>query len=131
MQPLEIEITAEPLSAEGGGWDSRFGAEICFFGVVRGTEDGAPIEGIEYSVYGAMAPRVLQQIGSRAHQQFGEHQAKIIHRIGFVAAAEPSLLLRVGAPHSAEAFEICRWYLAELKREAPFWKHIVKSPVIA
>jgi molybdopterin synthase catalytic subunit len=44
------------------------------------------------------------------------------HRIGFVRAGEPSLFLRVCAPHRAAAFDASQWIVDELKKKVPIWK---------
>jgi molybdopterin synthase catalytic subunit len=39
-----------------------------------------------------------------------------------VAAEEPSIVIRVRTKHSAEAFDLCRWYLKAIKTRVPIWK---------
>ncbi len=125
MPDLEIQLTTRPLRISPPDWDGRFGAESSFVGVVRRVEAGREIRGIDYSAYLPMAERSLRGLGARASELFGEHRAKITHRIGFVAAAEPSVEIQVSAPHSGEAFDITRWYLAEIKAQTPIWKEVV------
>lgn len=101
------------------------GAEVCFLGVVRELEADAQIQGIDYSAYLPMAEKMLEgliQDGTRNH---GAHEVFIQHRLGFVAAAEPSILIRVRTKHSAAAFDLCRWYLQEVKTRVPIWKRPV------
>jgi molybdopterin synthase catalytic subunit len=121
---LSISASAvnREASAPGG---SAFGAEVEFLGVVRGLEDGQPIDGIHYSAYFPMAERHLNSIAERGRRRFGAHPLTIHHVVGFVAAGEPSLLIRLALPHSREAFEALSWYLAELKTALPVWKEIV------
>ena len=127
MPEFEFTLTEEPLEFAPPRWDSAFGAELTFVGVVRGKEQGAPIAGIDYSAYATMVNSSLEGIGEDAASRFGSHRALMVHRTGHVAAAEPSVVLQVGAPHSAEAFEICRWYLEQLKKRVPIWKEIVPA----
>ena len=127
MNEFQFELTPEALDTSAPEWDGRFGADLTFAGVVRDTEDGSPIRGIEYSAYPPMVREKMAYLGRAAGERFGAHRAKIVHRTGFVEAAEPSLLLQVAAAHSAEAFEICQWYLEHLKREIPIWKNIVTT----
>jgi molybdopterin synthase catalytic subunit len=47
---------------------------------------------------------------------------EIQHRLGFVTNNEPSIIIRVKTRHSAEAFDLCRWYLKEIKTTVPIWK---------
>ena len=55
------------------------------------------------------------------------HRVFIQHRLGFVAAEQPSIVIRVRTKHSAESFDLCRWYLKEIKTSVPIWK----KPVFA
>jgi molybdopterin synthase catalytic subunit len=103
------------------------GAEVQFLGVVRGLEAGAIIRGIRYSAYLPMAEKMLAEICAKAAAERGEHEAFIQHRLGFVAAEQPSILIRVRTKHSAAAFDLCRWYLQEIKTHVPIWK----EPVLA
>lgn len=93
-----------------------------FLGVVRGVEAGQAISGIEYSAYLPMAEKLLAELIDRGEEVHGPHRVFIQHRLGFVAAEEPSIIIRVRTKHSAEAFEICRWYLKEIKTQVPIWK---------
>jgi molybdopterin synthase catalytic subunit len=104
------------------------GAEVQFLGAVRGIEDGATIAGIEYSAYLPMAEKMLAELLTRGEAEFGTHRVFIQHRLGFVAAEEPSILIRVQTKHSAAAFDICRWYLKEIKTSVPIWKKPCRLP---
>lgn len=128
MPDLEIQISAAALPVDAPEWSGDFGAEMSFVGVVRGSEGGETIAGIDYSAYLPMAERALREMGEAATETFGSHRARISHRTGFVAVAEPSVDIRVSTAHSHDAFEIGRWYLAELKTQIPIWKRIVPIP---
>lgn len=94
-------------------------------GVVRGEEKGQVIRGIEYSAYLPMAERMLRELTEQGAAEKGAHRVFIQHRLGYVAAEEPSIIIRVQTRHSAEAFDLCRWYLQEIKTRVPIWKRIV------
>jgi molybdopterin synthase catalytic subunit len=47
------------------------------------------------------------------------------HRFGFVAVAEPSVVVRVTSGHRGAAFAACAWIMDELKRVVPIWKRPV------
>lgn len=106
-------------------FDDEEGAEASFLGVVRATEDGRRIRGIEYSSYEPMAHEVLGHLHSRAFAELGAHRVYVRHRIGFVAAGEPSIIIQVRSKHSGPAFDLCRWYLKEIKTTVPIWKRPV------
>lgn len=105
--------------------DRRYGADLRFLGVVRHLEHDQPILGIEYSCYETMAMRQLVKLWRSLSHQHPNHAAWIHHRIGFVAAGEPSILIRVQTPHSAEGFTLCETYLKSIKTTVPIWKHPV------
>lgn len=117
-----ITLSEAPIVADTPRFADAEGAECQFLGVVRGEEDGRPITGIDYSAYRPMADNELEKLCARAAQEFGPHRVEIRHRLGFVAACEPSILLRVKTKHSAASFDLCRWYLKEIKSTVPIWK---------
>ena len=101
------------------------GAEVQFLGTVRGIEDGRPITGIDYTVYRPMAEKMMSELAARGQQEHGPHRLFIQHRLGFVASEDISIIIRVCTKHSAEAFDLCRWYLKEIKTRVPIWKRAV------
>jgi molybdopterin synthase catalytic subunit len=72
-----------------------------------------------------MAERMLAELIEHGTRDHGPHEVFIQHRLGFVAAEQPSILIRVRTKHSAAAFDLCRWYLAEVKTRVPIWKRPV------
>src|SRR6266446_1887824 len=93
----EILITTAPLQSLPNDWEGSAGAYVDFWGVVRGLEDGREISGIEYEAHEAMAQRQLEMIAEAARIQFDLAGIVLRHRIGFVAAGEASLFLRVAS----------------------------------
>ena len=69
----------------------------------------------------------LAELIARGAEVHGSHRVFIQHRLGFVAAEEPSIVIRVQTKHSAAAFDVCRWYLKEIKTSVPIWKNPVWS----
>ncbi|MCG8600261.1 MAG: molybdenum cofactor biosynthesis protein MoaE [Verrucomicrobiales bacterium] len=104
---------------------STHGADIRFHGVVRDTEDGQKISGIEYTFYEGMALAELEKIGTAMGREFPDHLAMVHHKVGFVAAGEASILIRVQTAHSKEGFAISREYLRRIKETVPIWKKCV------
>ncbi|MEO0448589.1 MAG: molybdenum cofactor biosynthesis protein MoaE [Verrucomicrobiota bacterium] len=107
----------------------EFGADLQFLGVVRGTEEGKAISGIDYSCYQDMALREFQAIAEQGQSDFDtQHRCFMQHRIGFVPVAEPSLFIGVQAAHSREAFALSEFYLREVKSRLPIWKKVEFLP---
>ena len=103
------------------------GADIRFHGVVRDLEDGKTITGIDYSCYPEMAEGELKKIAISMQTDHPDHLVSIHHCIGFVAAGEASIIIRVQTAHSQAAFDLSREYLRRIKASVPIWK----KPVFA
>jgi molybdopterin synthase catalytic subunit len=118
----EVLVTDAQLNAPGNRVDLAVGARVDFQGIVRGSEDGREIEGIDYEAHREMAEHQLKQIAEQATIQFDLRSVIIHHRIGFVAVGEASLFMRVCSGHRQAAFEAGRWIVDELKKKVPIWK---------
>ena len=125
MPPPPFILSTEPITVSRLDFASEEGAEAQFLGAVRGSEEGVSIAGIDYTAYLPMAEKMLREVTDRALAEHGEHRVFIQHRLGFVAVCEPSILIRVWTKHSSQAFDLCRWYLKEIKTTVPIWKRIV------
>jgi molybdopterin synthase catalytic subunit len=101
------------------------GASIDFWGVVRALENDRQISGIEYDAHETMARHQMEMIARAAATEFELEALVLQHRIGFVAAGEASLFLRVASAHRAAAYQASAWIVAELKAKVPIWKHPV------
>jgi molybdopterin synthase catalytic subunit len=118
----EVLVTEGQLNAPGNRVDPAAGARVDFQGIVRGSEDGREIEGIDYEAHREMAEHQLRQIAEQAGVEFRLQSVIIRHRIGFVAVGEVSLFTRVCSGHRDEAFQASRWIVDELKKKVPIWK---------
>jgi molybdopterin synthase catalytic subunit len=128
----EISVTPAPLAAQASDMDVvGAGAFVDFWGVVRPTEDGREIEGIDYEANREMAEHQLKRIAEQAAERFGLKLIIIHHRIGFIAVGEPSLFLRVASPHRSEGFQASQWIVNELKKKVPIWKRPAFAEVTA
>lgn len=124
---MDFLLSPDPIPDTTPPFGPGLGAEARFLGVVRELEDGRTIAGIDYSAYRPMADKLLAELIATARAEREPHEVFLQHRLGFVAAGEPSILIRVRTRHSAAAFDLCRWYLAEIKTRVPIWK----KPVFA
>ena len=102
--------------------DPAAGARVDFWGVVRGSENGREIDGIDYEAHREMAEYQLKQIAQQAAIEFGLRSVIIHHRIGFIAVGEPSLFMRVCSGHREAGFCGSQWIVDELKKKVPIWK---------
>ena len=101
------------------------GALLRFEGIVRPTEDGRAIRGLNYEAYQPMAGQELHRLAETAVAQFGVLGLTIEHSVGYVGAGECSFRLEVSARHRKEALAAMDWFIDSLKADVPIWK----SPV--
>ncbi|SRR5713101_5195199 len=118
----EVLLTEARLGAPQNDTDLGAGAVVDFWGVVRGSEDGREIDGIEYEAHQEMAEHQLRRIAQGAIENFALTLIIIHHRIGFIATGQSSLFMRVASRHRAEAFRGSQWVVDELKKKVPIWK---------
>jgi molybdopterin synthase catalytic subunit len=121
----EVSLTEAPLVLPEGDEDPQAGAVVVFWGAVRATEDGREITGIDYEAHRAMAEHQMRIVAEAAAKKFEVRQIFLRHRTGFVAAGEPSVVVRVASGHRGAAFGASQWIMDELKRVVPIWKHPV------
>ena len=121
----EVSLTEEPLILPEGNHDPEAGAVVVFWGAVRSIEDGRDITGIDYEAHRAMAEHQMRIVAETATEKFEVREIFLRHRIGFVAAGEPSVVVRVTSRHRGAAFSASQWIMDELKRVVPIWKRPV------
>jgi molybdopterin synthase catalytic subunit len=122
----EVTITTEPIDEAGllarRAMSPGMGAAVYFAGVVRGTEDGAPISAIDYEAFQKMAQHQFELIFREMQQRWPVESVRVVHRLGRVNVNEPSLWVEVVAAHRGEAFAACQFLIDEMKRVVPIWK---------
>ena len=121
----EVSLTESALVLPEADDDPQAGAVVVFWGAVRATEAGREITGIEYEAHRAMAEHQMRVVAESAAKSFEVREIIIRHRIGFVAAAQPSVVVRVRSGHRGAAFGASQWIMDELKRVVPIWKRPV------
>lgn len=121
-KPLDVSATARVLDPTAGG-------VATFLGTTRFEENtgGQPLVALDYEAYPEMALKQLNDLAKRARQRWPIIKLVLLHRVGRVGLAEPSVLIAVSTPHRAEAFEACRWLIDKLKAEVAIWKKEIWS----
>ena len=124
-EPLRAELVDGPIDADrvtaavsGPGR----GAVVVFLGTVRDHHAGRPVEKLTYSAYRSMAVEGLRKIVADLEAAHPALRAAIVHRLGEVPVGEASVVIAVGSPHRAAAYEASRTALERLKTEIPIWK---------
>ncbi len=122
----ELTITTEPIDEAGllarRAMSPGMGAAVYFAGVVRGTENGAPISAIDYEAFQKMARHQFELIFRELQRRWPVESVRVVHRLGRVNVNEPSLWVEVVAAHRGEAFAACQFLIDEMKRVVPIWK---------
>jgi molybdopterin synthase catalytic subunit len=121
----EVSLTESALVLPETTGDPQAGAVVVFWGAVRAMEEGREISGIQYEAHLAMAEHQMQLVADSAAKKFDVREIFLRHRIGFVPAAEPSVVVRVASGHRSAAFAASQWIMDELKRVVPIWKRPV------
>jgi len=67
----------------------------------------------------------MRIVAETAAAKFGLREVVLRHRVGFVAAGEPSVVVRVSSGHRGGAFGASQWIMDELKKVVPIWKRPV------
>ncbi len=107
--------------------DEAFGAVIVFEGVAR-TSSGADahagrrVTGLQYEAWPSVAERELAAVEAEAEARWPGIRVVIVHRTGEVPIGAPAVVVAVGAPHRAEAYEASRFAIDALKARVPLWK---------
>jgi molybdopterin synthase catalytic subunit len=98
------------------------GAITLFLGATRDHHEGRRVERLAYEAYEPMAVAALARLEREAVARYEIASCRIVHRLGDVPLAEPSVAVVVAAAHRGPAFDACRWTMDELKRTVPIWK---------
>lgn len=104
------------------------GAVVVFEGIVRGEEDGRPIE---HLVYGAYEPMAQAQLGHIREQLLAKHGLLglwVWHSRGSVPVGACSFRLVVASAHRKEALAAMDEFIDLLKRDVPIWKRASPEP---
>lgn len=124
-EPLRAELVDGPIDTNQAvaavSGPSR-GAVVVFLGTVRDHHAGRPVLKLTYSAYRPMALEGLRRIASDLEAAHQDLRATIVHRLGEVPAGEASVVIAIGSPHRAAAYEASRTALERLKAEIPIWK---------
>lgn len=127
----ELRLVREPLNesalrAEGAA-SSGVGAVLQFTGLVRGSEEGDAIVGLDYEAFEPMAVHQFGKLFDALEQRWpAVESVRLVHRLGPVGVGEASLWVELVSPHRGEAFASCQWLIDEMKRVVPIWKRAMR-----
>jgi len=115
-QPIDVAALTREVTANDRG------AISIFLGTVRNSNDGRPVNGIDYSAYDAMAVAEMSRIVDEAVERFAGVAVAIEHRVGTLQVGDVSVAIVCGHAHRGPALDANRYAIEELKRRVPIWK---------
>ncbi len=121
---IQVELDTKPIPYPA--WElpasGQSGALAEFYGIVRGSEDGAPIAGLDYEAYNSMAISSMTRILEELATQLPCDAVKVIHRHGPIRVGEAAIYIGIRSAHRAEAFALLTAFMDRLKQDVPIWK---------
>ena len=122
-----VALTALPLQVpaiEATVSGPQNGALLTFVGVARCTPAFGvrPVVGLDYEAYAPMALAELLRIHTELCARWPGLRLAMVHRIGALTLGEPVVVVCVGTPHRALAYDASRAAIEELKARVPIWK---------
>jgi molybdopterin synthase catalytic subunit len=126
MSSVIAEVTAAAITHERVARElsaPEHGAQLVFWGVVRGTNAGRAVVAVTYDAHVALAERTFRDIGEEARARWGSQlRVVVIHRVGRLDVGEASVAIGVASPHREAAYEASRHVIEQLKVRSPVWK---------
>jgi MoaE-MoaD fusion protein len=124
--PIDVDRVAASVAGPSRG------AVVLFLGTVRDHHAGRSVGKLTYSAYRSMALESLRRIVEDLEASAPGLRAAIVHRLGEVPVGEASVIIAVGSPHRAAAYDASRTALERLKTEVPIWKkeHYTEGPPV-
>ena len=116
----DFDLGAEVAALRAG--DGGVGAVATFVGTVRDRSDGRAVATMELEHYPGMTEAAIESMIDQAFARFDIRAARVVHRIGELAARDQIVLVVVASAHRGEAFQACEFLMDYLKTNAPFWK---------
>ena len=120
IKEKKIEISrAEEFVAS-----TKFGASIFFTGTVRDNNENKKVTGITYDSHDALVIKSFEDIYKEAEEKLHIKDKAIFieHVKGYVELGEISIIIAVACKHRAEAYDLSRYIIEEIKKRTPIWK---------
>ncbi|MCB1537624.1 MAG: molybdenum cofactor biosynthesis protein MoaE [Rhodospirillales bacterium] len=102
--------------------DASHGAIASFVGVVRNHHEGRAVSGMIYDCHDGLAEKALLEICHEAINLWDDVHIFVEHAKGTLKVGDASVVIAVGSPHRANAFDACRFIIEEIKKRVPVWK---------
>jgi len=120
IQTEDFDLGAEVAALRAG--DPGVGAVATFIGTVRESSEGQSVSEMELEHYPGMTERAIEAMIAAAMLRFDIRAARVVHRVGLLAAGAQIVMVAVASAHRGQAFQACEFLMDYLKTQAPFWK---------
>ena len=122
-----IEIKKEKIEiskAEQFIGSSKFCASIFFSGTVRDVNENKKVTGITYDSHDELVIKSFEEIYKEVDEKLHiKNKAVYIEHVkGYLDLGEISIIIAVACPHRAEAYNLSRYIIEEIKKRSPIWK---------
>ena len=113
-----------PENAEEFIASSKFGASIVFYGTVRENNKNKKVTGITYDSHDVLVIKSFKEIYEEADKKLHIKNKSVFieHVKGYVRLGEISIIIAVACSHRAEAYDLSRYIIEEIKKRSPIWK---------
>lgn len=112
----------DPIALKARLVNAQAGACVTFEGWVRNTNEGQPVNALEYEAYPELAEKEGRRILDEARAKFALLEAVAVHRTGSLAIGDMAVWVGVTSAHRDAAFAACRYIIDETKARVPIWK---------
>jgi molybdopterin synthase catalytic subunit len=115
-EPIDVTALYQAVA------DPEMGAVSLFLGVVRNSNVGRPVTGIDYDAYRPMASSELERVVLEVQDAIPGSRIAAVHRVGTLGIGDVSIAIAAAHPHRAQAIEAARQVIELVKVRVPIWK---------
>ena len=117
-----VDDTIEVSELQASVVGPEHGAVSLFLGVVRNSNEGRAVTGIDYEAYRPMALAELQRIVDEVERTIEGVKVAVVHRLGELSVGDVSVAIAAAHARRASAQRASSMVIEELKRRVPIWK---------
>ena len=122
---LIAEITDKPINTadiKSRVCSAEFGAVVEFQGVVRNHDKSREVKQLEYEGHES-ALTVVKEIAEKITVKYPLVAIGVSHRLGALTIGDLAFYVVTASAHRAEAFDVNRILVEEIKEKIPVWKN--------
>ena len=119
-----LDIRDTPLSVDevlAAVEDPAAGGVVSFTGLVRRTDGGREVLGLEYTAHPS-ALEELRKVAEAVAAELPVVKVAAVHRVGVLEIGDVAVVVAASAAHRDQAFAAARRLIDDLKATVPIWK---------